>query len=440
MTTPFVGPLTRLFAPRLGQTTDPRDLIPGSPETIEESARTLTACGDSMDDNAQGLRRVDAAGWHGPAAGAFWDDFGQDPPRWGQGAEAMRAAAAALQGHAEMLRWGQEQAQVAIDRWQYGQTVTDHARTEHAAAVTAAQAAGAGAGVARPLPAAVFVDPGAAIRQEAEEILARARDQVDDSARRAATVLGEHAGQDGASWLSRLASVVDTALRDYDTGAGTLKFDKNGSFKDWEITLGDLDDARLQVWGWDGEGSTQFGGLTLAGDAELNTLGVSGTGGLVVNGSDGLKGELSGEAYLLHGEAEGSVEWGMTEVGAKGEVFVGAEAGVEASVGPDGVNVGAEAFAGARAEGEVYADVGGIGVGAKGEAWAGVGAEASATFGRNDDGTWTIGAEAGAALKAGGKLGFEITIDPPKIIDTVTDAASSVGDFAGDVVDTLKFW
>jgi hypothetical protein len=62
-----------------------------------------------------------------------------------------------------------------------------------------------------------------------------------------------------------------------------------------------------------------------------------------------------------------------------------------------------------------------------GEAWAGVGAEADFQIGKDDDGKWHIGGNAGAGFGLGAKVGGEITIDPPKIADTVSGAAKAVG-------------
>jgi hypothetical protein len=73
--------------------------------------------------------------------------------------------------------------------------------------------------------------------------------------------------------------------------------------------------------------------------------------------------------------------------------------------------------------------VGGLGAGARGEAWAGIGAAADATIGKGEDGKWHIGAEAGVGLGVGGKLGFEVTVDPGEVTDTLGDAASALNPF-----------
>ncbi|PLW71638.1 hypothetical protein C0036_16760 [Streptomyces sp. DJ] len=101
------------------------------------------------------------------------------------------------------------------------------------------------------------------------------------------------------------------------------------------------------------------------------------------------------------------------------------------------MQAGAEAFAGAKAGVAGGADIGGIGVGATAEGWAGVGAEAEASLGKGNDGKWHIGAHAGVALGLGGQVGFEFTVDPGKVTDTVGDAADALGDAAGAVGDAI---
>jgi hypothetical protein len=86
-----------------------------------------------------------------------------------------------------------------------------------------------------------------------------------------------------------------------------------------------------------------------------------------------------------------------------------------------------EAFAGAKGGGALGADVGGIGAGVTAEGWAGIGAEADVTFGKTEGGKWEIGAQAGAAFGLGYSQGFEFTVDPGKVGDTVGDIADGIG-------------
>lgn len=458
MTVPFGVPLVAgligaLAGRRLGETRDPRELVPGDPGQVRQSAATLAGFGEQLEAVGRDLGRVDVAGWTGAASNRFMARLASERPRWLLGSDAMAAASAELERYAEVLAWAQGQAGEAIELWERGEAVTEQARAEHNRLVAAAQEAASTVTsvVNRVLPVDIpqFFDPGAELRAQAEQLLEHARQELDQAGAQAANVLSAHGGRgpDSPSWLSAAAELADTAIRDFDLLKTefdlTTEFDLvTGEQKDksgWEVTLGKFTHGD-SVWGWSGEGETQWGGATLSGSASADVLGYETTGQLSLTGEDGLKAELGASVYLLQAEAEGAIEYGIAEVGGRGEVFVGAEAEGYLSAGPDGLNAGVEAFAGARAEGEVYADVGGVGVGAVGEAWAGVGAEASVTFGRNDDGSFTIGGSAGAALKAGGRLGFEVNIDPPKIIDTATSAADAIGDFAGNTLGKVKFW
>ncbi|MEV4971317.1 hypothetical protein [Streptomyces scopuliridis] len=176
------------------------------------------------------------------------------------------------------------------------------------------------------------------------------------------------------------------------------------------------------------EGSLTNGPLKLAGEAEAYVGAKASAGGGVTN--EGIRGE-AGAFAGAEASAKGTADAGPVGVYGRAEAKAGAEAGVSAGAGLEGLQAGAEAFAGAKAGAAGGADIGGIGAGGTVEGWAGVGAEAEATFGKGEDGRWHIGARAGAALGLGGEVGFEVTVDPGKIVDTASDAANAVGDAAG---------
>lgn len=442
---------------QLGQTNDPTQLVPGNPEVVNETAATLTAHGERMETVAHDLGRVETPHWTGAASDAFWDKFSGEKPNWLKGSDALSSAAKALTRYADVLTWAQSQAKEAIEIWERGEAATEKAVADYNSA-HAGEAADTGADedAARP----PFSDPGEKLRENAQEILDRARRQLSDAARTAAEAIRECGGKgaDAPSWLSHAASVVDKAVEEHGLGGitvggdplmgdsgivgdddkrtwGTPGEDGKPTGPDWQVMLAEVSgDAYL----WDGkvEGETELAGATLAGSAGLQTLGVEGKAGLSVTG-EGLTAELKGGAYLAKATAEGSAQYGILGANAKGEAYVGAEAGAKASIGTQGVHVGAEAFAGAKAEGSVGADVGGIGAGVKGEAWAGIGAEADATIGM-EGGKFTIGGEVGAALGVGGNVGFEVTVDVGEVADTASDAADAVGDALGDAGDALS--
>ncbi|WP_182311297.1 hypothetical protein [Streptomyces sp. SCUT-3] len=182
------------------------------------------------------------------------------------------------------------------------------------------------------------------------------------------------------------------------------------------------------------EGKLTNGPMQLAGDAEAYVGAKASAAGGVTN--EGIRGE-AGAFAGAEASAGGRADVGPAGVYGRAEAKAGAEVGVSAGVGRDGVQAGAEAFAGAKAGVAGGADIGGIGVGATAEGWAGVGAEAEASLGKGNDGKWHIGAHAGVALGLGGQVGFEFTVDPGKVTDTVGDAADALGDAAGAVGDAI---
>lgn len=117
--------------------------------------------------------------------------------------------------------------------------------------------------------------------------------------------------------------------------------------------------------------------------------------------------------------------------------MAGAEAGANAQAGMDGVVLSAEAFAGAKASAGAGADIGGLGAGVTVEGWAGPGAEATLNGSKDANGVWRFGPKVGLSPALGGAVGFEFTVDPGKVVDTVGDAAGAVGDAASWVGDGI---
>ncbi|MFE1784794.1 hypothetical protein ACFW9F_19980 [Streptomyces sp. NPDC059506] len=178
------------------------------------------------------------------------------------------------------------------------------------------------------------------------------------------------------------------------------------------------------------EGKLTNGPMQLAGEAEAYAGAKASAAGGITN--EGIKGE-AGVFVGGQAEASGRADAGPVGVYGRAEAKAGAEAKASAGIGLDGLHAGAEAFAGAKAGIAGGADIGGIGVGATAEGWAGPGVGAEATFGKDQEGKWRIGAKAGAAPGLGGAVGFEVTIDPGKVADTVSDAADAVGDAIGSL-------
>ncbi|MCT2583557.1 putative T7SS-secreted protein [Actinophytocola gossypii] len=452
----------------LGQTEDPKELIPGEPSKVTDAADALRTKADTMDGVAQDLGNVRIPDWEGPASSEFWDKFTPEKANWELARDAMRSAAGTLDSHSSTLTWAQGQAAEAIDLWNDGVAATNQAIRDFEAdggSFNPGTDPNAFPGTpSGPQPiGGRFTDPGAAKRQQAKDILDRAREQLKTAGDTNAEAIDKQGGKGDnvPSWLSGPAQFVqkngpqkvavdikateswlEKAERQQGEGNRFARYGqwgeqfqkKQGPGVNVTLVGGK---AEVSLWGADAKGATQIGDVTLAGQAGIKVLGAEASASAGIS-QDGITGQAKAGAYLAQASAEGSAHYGIAEVGGSAQGMVGAEAGVKGSIGMDGVNVGAEAFAGARATGEIHGDVGGVGAGLTGEAWAGAGAEASATFGKNEDGKWTIGAEAGVGLGVGAKLGFEITVDPDEVTDTLGDAANAVGDVASDVGSALN--
>jgi hypothetical protein len=86
----------------LGETQDPRAVVPGDPGAIAENAAVLRARARAAGEAGDGLRAIDTGAWSGPAA------------------DAMQGGAGALDDFVAALRWAQSQASEAIRLWNQG--------------------------------------------------------------------------------------------------------------------------------------------------------------------------------------------------------------------------------------------------------------------------------------------------------------------------------
>lgn len=455
------------MAAELGSTSEPTELIPGAPESIEADIAALYSKSRDVDAVGENLKRVDTGAWRGQASVAFQDAFAAEPPKWLRTGDTLEASATALDNYVETLRWAQSQASEAMRCWEEGNAATKQAEQDHDDAVARADAAAAaGSPPAEPVPE--FTDAGAELRQEAQEILDRARTQLDEVGNTTCDMIaGDGQRGDGGGWLSDIGASL-AGIGGVIAGAGTsvagaiapdaINTEGNAEFNGPnagaeasgpdadELSLGSAN-AHANLVDTSAEGELSSGDFTASGDAEAS-LGTQASAAAGITDS-GLEANASARAGL-HAGASGEASYGPATVGANADGFAGAEAGASASLGSDGLNLGAEGFAGARASADAHADVAGVGAGANAEAWAGAGAEADLDVGY-DDGKITLGGHVGAALGVGGSVGGEITIDPGEVVDTASDAAQAVGDTASDVAgavgdtasetwDKVSFW
>ena len=162
--------------PELGETVDPRALVPGDPETARAIARSMIAYAGDLHEAGDGLARISTPeGWTGEAADAFRGRLALQPPMWQDAGDAFTTPSRALDIYAETLDWAQRQAAEAVRVFGEAQAVS-----QQAASV--------------PVPAeAASLDPGEAGRARARDLLDRARGEVAAAGDEAARALDETA-------------------------------------------------------------------------------------------------------------------------------------------------------------------------------------------------------------------------------------------------------
>lgn len=153
--------------------------------------------------------------------------------------------------------------------------------------------------------------------------------------------------------------------RDGSGDGWVSEFDRGRPLSGWR---GDREAGRTNVrvdiasWpadatvGAEKRGTTQVGGTKIEGGVGIEA-GAEVHAGVSLD-RDGLTAQVGGSVGV-RANADVSAGYGVAEVGASGEVFVGGEAEALVTVGRDGVSAEAGAFVGARAEGEVFAEVSG---------------------------------------------------------------------------------
>ncbi len=145
----------------LGQTNDPKALIPGDSGSIAHTESALREYGDFLHIAGEGLSRINTSdGWSGEAADAFHKVFHGQPGKWLQAGDAFHDAAGALGSYASTLDWAQGEAADALRLWSAGEANQQAARDKLAnarnqlagAAGTAAAIIGKARDLAPPKP------------------------------------------------------------------------------------------------------------------------------------------------------------------------------------------------------------------------------------------------------------------------------------------------
>ncbi len=415
----------------LGETMDPRALVPGDPGSVEDKAAALRKEAERYATAKDDLRRVDIGDWWGQASEGFRNVLSSEPPKWSSICDSVETTSGALTGYAGVLHWAQGQAAEAVALWEKGEDSTRAARLQYESTTSA--------------PQVPFSDPGEQYRQQARALLIHAREKLHTAGTRAAAAIRGEGEKPGAldHFVNEITGGWTTRGRAEASGpnAGVSAKWPNG-YKVGELkAFAELAKASAQ-------GSVGNEYVQLSGKAEATVAAEASVSGQVTRDA------IIGKAEAMAGakaSAQGKVEFGPY-AGAlgKAEAFAGAKAGAEAEISKTGVSVNADAFAGAKVTGKVGADVAGIGINTTAEGWAGAGAGAG--FGvEYENGTFTVDANAGLAWGLGGKLGFELSVDTNDVAATATDAAQfvgnaaastgeAIGDATSSAYDTVTFW
>jgi hypothetical protein len=427
----------------LGQTADPRALIPGAPETIDADAGALTLHGRRVEQVGTRLRSVSAGDWTGPAGERFAQMWVAEPPKWLKVADAVGAAAATMRSYAGMLRWAQGQAAGAVTLWEQADALTRQAAATYEVASTGA--------AGRREYLAPFVDPGSALRREAQDMLAHARDQLRSAGDQAARAIGGSGlgrppttvgPAPGAAPGTAVDAVKDALTgsasasggysgggvdAQYKAGANGLTYGAEVSGPDLDLAGGELSLGEVKAHAYladaSASGSLSAGGLHAAATSSASFGGDASASAAI--SKDGLNAELAASDGLRASVvANGS--YGILGARAAVEAAGGVEGelGIDATQKKIGASLGA--FAGGKAAAGFGADLGGIGVGMRSEAWAGVGLEAGGGY-EFKDGKFHLHGKVGAALGVGGSEGLDITVDTEKVERTAMEAADSLG-------------
>ncbi|HEX4724173.1 MAG TPA: RHS repeat-associated core domain-containing protein [Pseudonocardiaceae bacterium] len=214
---------------QLGQTTDPTQLVHGDVSAVNATVGHLRQFAAAFGDTARGLSGIDTSHWTGSAADKFRSVYQPHTKLWSTAQEACADAATALSTYAGTVTSSQHQAQQAINLYQQGVRATQQAQSAYntqvgaynsaADSYNAAIAAGDDPG-SPPTKPGPFTDPGAALRQQAQQLLDQARQQRDAAAAEAIQAVNTATALAPAtpSALGQLSADVSDTVEGLNTG------------------------------------------------------------------------------------------------------------------------------------------------------------------------------------------------------------------------------
>ncbi len=146
------------------------EVLPGNPDDQAELAQRLSAMASGLLAIGEQLQATRSGEWVGNAATAFETTVGTQPTRFREAQSAFQAAANAITNYSNALREGQGLAATAIAIFDEAQEATRRWQLQHAAGAPTA-------------------DPGVDGREEAQQLLSRARESVEFEAGVAASII-----------------------------------------------------------------------------------------------------------------------------------------------------------------------------------------------------------------------------------------------------------
>ncbi|MGY0488820.1 putative T7SS-secreted protein [Streptomyces sp. WG-D5] len=108
------------MAAQLGETQDPKELVPGDAPGLLEQADHLTTWSRTLEGIGDDLKAVRVDAWSGSASEGFWEDFSPQAGKWFRGAGSLNVVAEALRSYADIVVWAQGKAQDAIAQHEVG--------------------------------------------------------------------------------------------------------------------------------------------------------------------------------------------------------------------------------------------------------------------------------------------------------------------------------
>lgn len=198
----------------LGDTDNPKELVPGDVATLEETANGLRKLSVACQEAYAGVSKLDVGHWTGEAAEKFGGYFSKETPKWRDAAEAFGPAVDALTTYKGAVERAQQDAAEAIRLYNESKAETEAAEKQYDAASSQHEKAALDAvfnGDAAPAPLAPFSDPGKAKREQAERILADARKALKDAGAQAASVIDKAKDKAPAEpgFLSKFAATLE---------------------------------------------------------------------------------------------------------------------------------------------------------------------------------------------------------------------------------------